>query len=147
MNEPNYGLRRNLPESNDEGRPLSRPFSFRPHLLKDSMTEEQLNQWWRDLCRAVRPDDEIKTWSYEGGYGIPFKIWDVTFKKPSIIVYSSTIKDKRTITKNEFLLIAPRWVGYRDDGIGRDVMQTKSQNTSYIFGMLKWLEDRTAAHG
>jgi hypothetical protein len=109
------------------------------------MSDDHLDQWWRELCRAIRSDDEIKTWSYEGDYGLPFKIWEVRFGKPSIIVYSSTIKGKRTITKNEFLLIAPHWADYRDGKIGRDVMQTISQNTSYIFGMLKWLEDRTAA--
>ncbi|WP_454652300.1 hypothetical protein [Bradyrhizobium liaoningense] len=107
------------------------------------MNNERLHQCWRDLSRAVRPEDEIRTWGYETGHGIPFRIWDVTFgKKPSIIVYSPTIKGKRTITKNEFLLVAPHWPGYRDGGLGRDVMQTYSQNTSYIFGMLKWLESR-----
>jgi hypothetical protein len=106
------------------------------------MNEEQCNQLWRDLCRAIRRDDEIKTWGYDSGYGIPFKVWDVTFGKPTIIVYSTTIKGKRTITKNEFLRIAPHWADYRDSGFGRDVMNTKSQNTSYIFGMLKWLEDQ-----
>jgi hypothetical protein len=105
------------------------------------MNDEQLNQWWRDLNRAIRPEDEIKTWSRDGGYGIPFKIWDWP-TRDAITVYSKTIKGKRAISKKEFLLIAPHWTDYRDGKVGREVMHTKSQNTSYIFGMLKWLEDR-----
>lgn len=110
------------------------------------MTEPNIdrhNQRWRDLCRALRNEAEIKTWGHESGYGKPFQIWEVRLGvRPSIIIYSPTTK-KRTISKNEFLEIAPGWAAYRDRGVGRDVMQIKSQNTSYIFGLLKWLEDQT----
>ena len=105
------------------------------------MNDEQLNQQWRDLSRAVRPEDEIRTWGYETGYGKPFKIWDWP-TRDEIKIYSGTIKGKRGISRKEFMLIRPHWEDYRDSGVGRDVMQTRSQNTSYIFGMLKWLEDQ-----
>ena len=48
------------------------------------MNDEQYEQLWRDLCRAIRNEDEIKTWGYDSGYGIPFKIWDVACREETV---------------------------------------------------------------
>ena len=57
-------------------------------------------------------------------------------------MYSATISKPRTISKREFLAVAEHWQGYRDGAISRDTLTALSQNTSYIFGILKWLEDQ-----
>jgi hypothetical protein len=98
-------------------------------------------QLWLTASR-LRSETEIRTWSRDKGYSdtTTFKISDTTPR--SIIIYSPTISGQRSISKKEFLRIATHWYAYRDGEVGRDVLGKLSQNTSYIFGILKWMDDQ-----
>ena len=96
-------------------------------------------QLWIAATR-LRAETEIRAWGRENGYGTLFKIYDTTPR--SIIIYSATITKPRPIIQKEFLRIAAHWYAYRDGEVDRDVLGKLSQNTSYIFGMLKWMEDQ-----
>jgi hypothetical protein len=96
-------------------------------------------QLWIAATR-LRSETEIRAWGRENGYGTPFKIYDTTPR--SITIYSATITKPRSISQKEFLRIAAHWYAYRDGETGREVLTELSQNTSYIFGLLKWMEDQ-----
>lgn len=104
-------------------------------------TTETVRQLWLTASR-LRSETEIRTWSRDKGYSdtTTFKISDTTPR--SIIIYSPTISGQRSISKKEFLRIATHWYAYRDGEVGRDVLGKLSQNTSYIFGILKWMDDQ-----
>jgi hypothetical protein len=100
-------------------------------------------QLWVTASR-LRSETEIRAWSRDRGYSdTAFKIYDTTPK--SIIIYSPTISGRRSISKREFLRIAAHWYTYRDGEVDRDVLGKLSQNTSYIFGILKRMEDLDGA--
>ncbi|MET3361422.1 hypothetical protein ABH972_003936 [Bradyrhizobium ottawaense] len=99
------------------------------------MSAEQL---WRDAVR-LRSETEIRAWGRESGYGIPFKIYDT--RPQSITIYSQSIAKPRSISKKEFLRIAEHWPAYCAGETARGFLGELSQNTSYIFGLLKWIED------
>ncbi len=71
---------------------------------------------------------------------MPFRLYDT--RPQSITIYSATIAKLRPISQKEFLSVAAHWYAYRDGQTGRDVLGALSQNTSYIFGILKWMEDQ-----
>lgn len=96
-------------------------------------------QLWIGATR-LRSETEIKAWGRNNGYGVPFKIYDTTPR--SVAIYSATITKPRSISKKEFLRVAAQWYAYRDGETGRDGLGKSSQNTSYIFGILKWMEDQ-----
>jgi hypothetical protein len=97
------------------------------------MTEQQM---W-NVATKIPNETEIRTWSRENGFNLPFRIADTSPK--SITIYSATIKKERKISKREFLDVAAGWSAYQagEGDRGTDL----SQNTSYIFGILKWMEE------
>jgi hypothetical protein len=103
------------------------------------MNDIAARQLWITATR-IRSDTEILTWSRDNGYGIPFRIYDTTPR--TIKIYSATIKKPRLISQKEFLKVTSQWHAYRDGETGREVLTELSQNTSYMFGILKWMEDQ-----
>jgi len=80
------------------------------------------------------------------------KIYDIELprqkQKQAITIYSPTIKTKRLkIGKSDFDRIAVDWRDYRD---GKDMnlseYRDRTRYSSYLFGLLKWLEDYQREH-
>jgi len=95
---------------------------------------------WADIRHRLKTGTEIKGWSRDKGQtALTFKIIDIA--PGSIIVGSRTLSKSRTIGKADFGKIAAVWSDYRQGKINRVETGKLSQNTSYIFGILKWLED------
>lgn len=99
-------------------------------------------RFWTDAIR-LGSETEIRTWGRESGYGVAFKIYET--RPHSVTIYSTTISKPRSISKKDFLKIAELWSAYCGGETGREALGALSQNTSYIFGILKWLEDKDQA--
>jgi hypothetical protein len=98
------------------------------------------HQAWVQARRLLSPEAEFRAWSRGKGYT------DTTFKisesnASSIVVSSPTMSKPRVISKADFIKVAAAWDDYCKGNIGRAEMAQLSQNTTYIFGILKRLED------
>ena len=106
------------------------------------MNDITARQLWITATR-IRSDTEILTWSRDNGYGIiPFRIYDTT-PRTVIKIYSATIKKPRPdqpegIPEGHFAMATPIAMVRR----AARCLPELSQNTSYMFGILKWMEDQ-----
>ena len=98
------------------------------------------HQAWVRARRLLGTEAEFRGWSRDKGYtDTTFKISDSNAS--SIIVSSPTMSKPRVISKGDFIKVAAAWDDYCKGDIGRADMAELSQNTTYIFGILKRLED------
>lgn len=95
----------------------------------NDITDRQL---WIAATR-IRSETEIRTWSRDNGYGIPFKIYDTTPR--SITIYSATVKKPRSIGQKEFLKVTSQWHAYCDGETRREVLTELSQHSSRVLGI------------
>ena len=99
---------------------------------------------WADLRHRLRVGTEMKGWSRDKeDTGLRFKIVDVG--ADSITIVSSPMPDKpkpteRRIGRTDFARVYSSWKGYCGYKITRADMTKLSQNTSYIFSILRWRE-------
>lgn len=101
--------------------------------MRSTVTEHQA---WVQARRLLRPGTEVRAWSRDKGYtGITFKISDTD--AGSIVVNSPTFSKLRVIGKADFIKVAAAWGDYCNGKIGRAEMTKLSQNTTYVFGILK----------
>ena len=106
----------------------------------DQMTSP--NTLWQQARRLLRNEIELRTWSRDNETETQFKIWDNT--AAAIKIYSPTIDGPRSISKKEFFKVAEKWDAYCDGTVSRAELGKLSQNTSYVLGMLKWIEEAVA---
>jgi hypothetical protein len=106
--------------------------------------EHHLRGVWADLRNGLRVGIEIKGWRRDKeDTGLRFKIVDVG--PDPIRIESSPTPDKprpseRRIGKTDFARVYTAWLGYCGGKINRAEMTRLSQNTSYIFSILRWRE-------
>ena len=88
----------------------------------------------------LRTGIELESWSRDSAYTTTqFTIYGIS--PDSIRIVSPTIPRGRSIAKSDFATVHNFWSDYRAGKVSRAKMATLSHNTSYIFGILKWLED------
>lgn len=96
---------------------------------------------WLKILRELDGRTELRAWSRDSGYTTT--TFRVTHAQPgSIEVRSLSLSQPRTITKTDFARVAAVWEGYCNGEMTRVQTVQVSQNTSYIFGLLKWVEDQ-----
>jgi hypothetical protein len=93
---------------------------------------------WRDLRAALKPGDQLRGWSKaKGQTDLQFHISEVG---PTWIGILPTTGNVRRISKGDFDRVYAFWPAYKRGEITRAQMRDISQNTSYIFAMLNWVE-------
>jgi hypothetical protein len=94
---------------------------------------------WADLKNHLRAGTEVRGWSRDKGHTLlRFRIDDIA--PGSITVSSSTMTMPRCIGKSDFARVHGAWEKYRAGKVSRADMTELSQNTSYIFAILRWQE-------
>lgn len=99
---------------------------------------------WLDLRGKLHRGTEIRGWSREkDDTGLRFTITD--FGPDAITIRPAVTSDKpkpqeRRIGKSDFEGVYRLWRGYCDGEISRVEVTKVSQNTSYIFSLLRWRE-------
>jgi hypothetical protein len=94
---------------------------------------------WADLKNRLKAGIELRGWSRDKGHtSLRFRIDDVAAS--SITVSSSTMTMPRSIGKSDFARVYGARGKYRAGKVTRAEMTELSQNTSYIFAILRWQE-------
>ena len=95
------------------------------------------NEFWADIRSRLKAGTEIRAWSRLKGFtSLRFKITDVS--SGSISVDSATMSIPRTIGKSDFERVYGAWPKYKTGKMSRAEMTGLSQNTTYIFGIIRW---------
>jgi hypothetical protein len=95
---------------------------------------------WEGIRAGLRVGSNLRAWSRDKGYtAAAFHIQDIS--PSAVIVSSSSLAKPRSVAKSEFTKIARVWPAYCAGKLSRAEMGEISQNTSYIFGILKFIED------
>jgi hypothetical protein len=98
-------------------------------------------QFWQGLTANLKRGLQIRGWSKEHGHtDLRFTIIDAS--SMSVKVFSAGMKAPRNVSKGDAKKVWEHWQDYCAGKIGRAEMTQLSQNTSYIFGLIKWHEDR-----
>jgi hypothetical protein len=93
---------------------------------------------WDDLTRRLKPNQEFSGWSRDRGVtALKFQIAEI--EPTSITVLPGRGKQRR-ISKGDFAQVFAFWAEYCRGEIPRHKMAELSQNTSYIFSILRWQE-------
>jgi len=94
---------------------------------------------WADLRSRLQRGTSMKSWSRDKGFlSLSFTIADV---EPNAVTVSSAGTSKpRRIGKSEFGKVSSAWDQYCSGRLSRAEILKISHNSSYIFGILKWLE-------
>lgn len=99
---------------------------------------------WTDLRRILVIGEELRGWGAQRGFtSMRFQINDTGPRH--IEVNSSSMSAPRRISKGEFVKVYAIWSDYRAGRIGRRSVAAISQNSSYIFAILKRYDDSAAA--
>lgn len=101
---------------------------------------DSFDQFWQSLTARLSRGIQVRGWSKDQGFTeLRFTIIDASAM--SIKVFSNGMKAPRNISKGDLKTIWEHWQDYCADKIGRAELTQLSQNTSYIFGLIKWHED------
>jgi len=101
---------------------------------------------WAEIRYRLRGAATVNYWSLGRGDhgGKTFRA--VMLDAGTITVTASGIAKERRISMAEFIRVARLWPGYKDGTTSRsELAATKSQNTSYIIGLLHWRETQLEA--
>jgi mRNA-degrading endonuclease RelE of RelBE toxin-antitoxin system len=99
---------------------------------------------WADLRTALKPGTEIRGWGATRGFtSMRFEVADLD--AGSITVSSPTMSAPRRVSKGEFAKLYVLWNDYSAGRVDRQAVTPISQNSSYIFAILRWHEDLRSA--
>ena len=94
---------------------------------------------WFDLQKKLRSHTEIQAWSRQKGY-LDTRFNIVSIEAGRIFISSGGTSAPRPISKSDMARVYKSWPLYCDGKLSRAEMRNLSQNTTYIFGLLKWCE-------
>ena len=98
---------------------------------------------WDDLIHRLKPHQELNGWSRaKGPTVLRFQIAEI---EPTAIIVRPGQGMRRRISKGDFAQVFAFWPAYCRGEIPRHKMAKLSQNTSYIFSILRWQEMKGTA--
>lgn len=100
---------------------------------------QTFDEFWEGLTSKLTRGLQLQGWSKEQEQtDLRFTIVEVSSQ--SIRVFSAGMKMPRNISKADAKNVWTHWPDYCAGKIGRAEMAQVSQNTSYLFGLIKWHE-------
>ena len=97
--------------------------------------------FWAELRSTLQPNAEIRGWGAARGYtAMRFRVTDV--ERAAVTVASSTMSAPRRVSKGEFAKLYRLWDDYCAGRVSRAAVTAISQNSSYIFAILRHHADR-----
>jgi hypothetical protein len=92
---------------------------------------------WNRLLAKLRPDAVIRHWGRKRHFtGKSFKVVDVYPTHLHLVIHAG---GERKLTRHEFEKVASLWPEYLAGVVSRQAIS--SENTTYVFSLLKWLEN------
>jgi hypothetical protein len=107
-------------------------------------TMKTFNEVWREIQARLSEGTEIPNWGLVDGY--TGKVTRIEGKNyDEILVSGERTTERRRVPRTEFKKVFEVWYRYKQGLTSRDEIQGFSQNTTYIFSILKWLEASVAS--
>ena len=101
------------------------------------MAPHSFQAFWTDLPLVLKPGTEIRGWGKARGYtDLRFRVIDLD--AGSVTIDSATVSAPRRISRGEFEKLFALWDRYCAGQISRQEVTPISQNSSYIFAILRW---------
>ena len=118
-----------------------RTFSLQGRLWirRDAVMDANANRIWDSLRKRVWPGFKIRAWSFDhGDLGWEFSV--VRLDDSYVTIRSPKAQHLQEVPKEDFLYVASLWPQYTTGGIPRNEIRDRTRYSTYILGLLHWLE-------